>query len=303
MGTSWSLRFDNPAQLPLDAVRAAVEAALGRVIAQMSTWEPDSDISRFARADAGSCHRIAPEFAEVLGCALRWAEASAGAIDPSIGALVGLWGFGAHAVSAPGLPAAHAVAAARSRTGWQRLRFDGASRTIVQPGGMALDLSAVAKGFAVDHASEALRALGLSNFLLEIGGELRAFGHRPGGRHWQVQIEAAPGVRASVGLSDMAIATSGDHWQRRAHGERHWSHTIDPRSGEPAMAGLAAVSVLHPSCMEADALATVLAVLGPLDGAAFADRHRIAALFHARDAGGGMLAQPSAAWAGAADPR
>lgn len=296
MGTTWSLRFDNPRMVALDAVRAGAQAALDRVVAQMSTWEPDSDISRFNRADPGSRHVLAPEFAEVLACALQWAAASGGAIDPSIGPLVALWGFGAHAdptVAEP--PSAAALAQACKQVGWQRLALDTDLRTLVQPGGAELDLSGIAKGFAVDQVAAALRALGLSDFLVEVGGELRAAGRRPGGDPWQVDVEALPGATRRVPLDDMAIATSGDRWHVREHQGRRWSHTLDPRTGEPVRPALASVTVLHRECMQADALATVLTVLGPEDGLAFADRHTLPALFVRRD-GGQARAFTSAHW-------
>jgi FAD:protein FMN transferase len=295
MGTTWSLKFDNPLLIPLDSVRAGAEAALDRVIAQMSTWEPDSDISRFNRAAAGSSHALAPEFAEVLACALQWAAQSDGAIDPTVGPLVALWGFGAHANASPSPPSPADLAAARFRVGWQRLAFDPAASSILQPGGVSLDLSGVAKGFAVDEVAARLQALGLESFLVEVGGELRGVGHRPGGQPWQIQIDAASGVTTRIALGNMAVATSGDRWHLHRHEGRSWSHTLDPRSGEPARHPLAAVTVLHRECMHADALATVLMVLGPDDGFALAQRHGIAALFVCRE-GAGHRTLASDAW-------
>lgn len=278
MGTTWSLRFDNPRMLPLAEVQAAVESALGRVIAQMSHWEPDSDISRFNRAQAGSRHVLPAEFAAVMRCAFQWAAASGGAIDPTVGPLVACWGFGPEA-GEDGLPAEAALAEARRRVGWARLTFDPADGSLLQPGGAALDLSGIAKGFAVDHGIDALRALGIADALLEVGGELRGIGKRPGGQAWQVLVDGDPGGARRVALSDMAIATSGDRWHRRSHEGRHWSHTIDPRTGEPVSHALASVTVLHAECMQADALATVLTVLGPDEGFDFAEQYGIAALF------------------------
>ena len=294
MGTTWSLRFDNPHMVALEAVRGAAQAALDRVVAQMSTWEADSDIRRFNRASAGSRHGLEPEFAKVLGCALRWAAASDGAIDPTVGPLVALWGFGADADpsnDAPPSPAA--IAQALERVRWQRLALDPDTRSALQPGGAALDLSGVAKGFAVDQVAAALQALGLADFLVEVGGELRAAGRRPGGDPWQVLVETLPGHTHRVALDGMAIATSGDRWQVREHQGRRWSHTLDPRSGEPVRHALASVTVLHPECMEADALATVLTVLGPDDGLDFAREHGVAALFVCRtDPGARAFASP-----------
>jgi thiamine biosynthesis lipoprotein len=278
MGTTWSLRFDNPQMRPLAQVRETVEAALARVIAQMSHWEATSDISRFNAAPAGSRHALPEAFAEVMACALRWALASGGAIDPTVGPLVACWGFGPEA-QAHGLPASGALAEVRARVGWQRLAFDETSGSLLQPGGITLDLSGIAKGFAVDHGVEALRGLGLADLLFEVGGELRGVGRRPGGQPWQVQVDSESAATRRVALADMAIATSGDRWHRREHEGRRWSHTIDPRNGEPVAHALASVTVLHAQCMQADALATVLTVLGPDEGLAFAERHDIAALF------------------------
>jgi thiamine biosynthesis lipoprotein len=278
MGTTWSLRFDNPRMLPLERVRETIEAALARVIAQMSHWEPASDIGRFNRASAGSHHVLPREFAEVMACAAHWARASASALDPTVGPLVACWGFGPDA-EASGPPAPEVLAEARARTGWQRLAFDETSGSLLQPGGITLDLSGIAKGFAVDHGAEALRGLGLTDLLFEIGGELRGIGRRPGGQPWQVLIDSESASPQRIALADMAVATSGDRWHRREHGGRHWSHTIDPRSGEPVAHSLANVTVLHAQCMHADALATALTVLGPEEGPAFAERHDVAALF------------------------
>ena len=278
MGTTWSLRFDNPRMLALERVRETVEAALARVIAQMSHWEPASDIGRFNRAAAGSHHVLPREFAEVMRCAAHWARTSAGALDPTVGPLVACWGFGPEA-EASGLPTPEALAEARAHTGWHRLAFDETSGSLQQPGGITLDLSGIAKGFAVDHGLEALRGLGLADLLFEIGGELRGIGRRPGGQPWQVMIDAESASPQRIALADMAVATSGDRWHRRERGGRRWSHTIDPRSGEPVAHSLASVTVLHAQCMHADALATVLTVLGPDEGLAFAERHDVAALF------------------------
>lgn len=293
MGTTWSLRFDNPRMLALAQVRAAVEDALGRVVAQMSHWEPGSDISRFNRAPAGSRRRLPAEFANVLACALDWARASGGALDPTIAPLVACWGFGPQAASAA--PDAHALADAAARVGWQRLCFEPGDASVLQPGGVVLDLSGIAKGFAVDHGVEALRALGLQDLLFEVGGELRGAGRRPGGLPWQVQVDAGTGPALRVPLADMSVATSGDRWHVREDGGRRWSHSIDPRSGQPVGPALAGVTVLHAQCMQADALATVLTVLGPDEGPRFADDHGIAALFSVRGAEG-LAWRASAAW-------
>ena len=150
MGTTWSLRFDNPRMVALDAVRAGAQGALDRVVAQMSTWEPDSDISRFNRSDAGSRQVLEPEFAEVLACALQWAAASDGAIDPSIGPLVALWGFGAQAdASVAGPPSPAELSQARQCVGWQRVVQ--ANTPAVMLPWLSRDLAEIEQVFGADH--------------------------------------------------------------------------------------------------------------------------------------------------------
>lgn len=297
MGTTWSLRVDNPRMLPLDALRHAVQSALDEVVAQMSHWDPDSALGRFNRAPAGSMHTLPGAFNDVLARALHWAEASGGALDPGMGPLVALWGFGPNAVDEDSLPPdAAALAAAHARCGWQRIAHDAAVRTLVQPGGLSLDLSGIAKGYGVDAGVAALQRLGLGDFLLEVGGELRGVGRRPGGLPWQVQVDPGAGPGLRIALADRAVATSGDRWHVREQAGRRWSHTLDPRTGEPVAHALASVTVLHEHCMDADALATVLTVLGIEEGRAFADRHGAAALFARREPDGTLALHPSAAW-------
>lgn len=283
MGTTWSVRLCNPQFAPVAPVRAAIEEALALVVRQMSNWEPESEVSRFNRAPAGSWHALSPEFFAVLQAARHWALASGGAFDVGVGALVDRWGFGPrpdpHADhSAPAaMPLAPELAALRPTDAGLVLRDD--SMLALQPGGLQLDLSGIAKGYAVDLVVDTLRAQGWTDFLVEVGGELRASGTRPGGQPWRVAVaDEAKGPARALPLKDMAVATSGDHWHAFDHGGRRYSHTIDPRTGEPVAHALASVTVLHAECMHADTLATVLTVLGPVEGLAFATQQGVAAL-------------------------
>jgi thiamine biosynthesis lipoprotein len=128
-------------------------------------------------------------------------------------------------------------------------------------------LSAIAKGFAVDRIAEHLERLGIRNYLVEIGGELRARGHNAQGKPWQVAIESPQaGMRAIhrvLSCDGLAMATSGDYRNFFEEHGKQYSHIIDPRLGRPVSHGLASVTVLDPSCARADALATALMVLGP----------------------------------------
>lgn len=289
MGTSWSVKFDNPRLLPMDGVRAAIDAALDRIIAQMSTWENNSDISRYNAAPAGSWHVLAPEFWAVLQSALHWAQASGGAYDPTVGPLVALWGFGAQA-GPRRPPAADTLAQVVARTGWARLEMDAGEQRVLQPGGLALDFSGIAKGFAVDQVAAALQALDLHNALIDIGGELSGRGQRPDGLPWRVALP----LEGTLALKGLAVATSGDAWHAYEHAGRRYSHSLDPRSGEPVQHALSSVTVAHASCMQADALATALLVLGPQDGMALAQAQGLAAHFVLQAANGPtVLASPA----------
>ena len=280
MGTTWSARMALPAGVADAAARQAIQAALDEVVAQMSTWEADADISRYNRAPSG-WQTLPAEFFHVLRHALMLAQDSGGAYDPTVGPLVNAWGFGPHQRAfEPPSPAA--VQAARERCGWQRVPLDEDRRAAWQPGGVYLDLSSIAKGFGVDRAAMALDALGITDYLVEVGGELRARGKRPDGQPWRVAIEvpdASDDHALALPLENCSIATSGDYRRHAGGGDARYAHTIDPRPRPPGRHAGASVTVLHPVCMQADALATVLTVLGDTDGLAYARRHGLAALF------------------------
>lgn len=272
MGTRWRVDLVAPRAFALDPLHAAVQARLDAIVAQMSSWEPDSDLSRFNRAAAGTWHRLQDDFYRVMACALQVAQASDGAFDPAIGRLVAAWGFGAQA-GARQAPGPGALARAREACGWRRLALCQQTRELLQPGGVALDLSAIAKGHGVDAIVELLQARGIDAALVEVGGELRGFGRKPDGTPWRVLVESGHDDDAEpcvVTLDDAAIATSGPYWQHYAAGGRIVSHTIDPRSGLPVADPPAATSVLAPSAMLADAWSTALAVMGLEGGLAFA---------------------------------
>ena len=169
MGTTWSVRFHARTRVDLHALHDAVQARLDRVVAEMSTWEPDSDIRRFNRAEAGTWFVLPEGFATVLAAALDVAARSDGAFDPTISPLVAAWGFGAQA-RARGRPSDGVLAEARERVGWKHLSFDPATARLLQRGGIALDLSAIAKGYGVDGVVALLRQRGIDGALVEVGG-------------------------------------------------------------------------------------------------------------------------------------
>lgn len=297
MGTTWSVRASAPWGLSPRVLQQALQAPLDRVVAEMSHWDSSSALSRFNAAPTG-WHPLPLALLHVLDYALRLARDTQGACDPTLGEWVNLWGFGPRrGISEP--PSAARLADAGQRCGWRRLALDRSRGLGWQPGGLQLDLSAIAKGYGVDCAAWALDALGLRHYLVEVGGELRARGLRPDGLPWRVAIEVpdASGDHAlSIALQGQSIATSGDYRRYATHGARRYGHTLDPRSGLPLDNDLASVTVVHPDgCMQADALATALNVMGHEAGLAYARQHRLAALFIVRSAHG-LRCSPSPAF-------
>ncbi|WP_255370210.1 FAD:protein FMN transferase [Roseateles sp. YR242] len=307
MGTTWSVAVIGPAGLRLSPIETAIMRVCEDVIAEMSQWTPDSLLSRFNAAPAGSSHALPEGFARVLAAALQIAETSGGAYDPSAGELVSMWGFGPSGPSArwprhddAGFRPPSEADCAQAHCGWHTLVWHASEQRLIQPGGLTLDLSAIAKGDAVDRVSALLTSLGLPNHLVEIGGELRGAGLKPEGQPWWVDLEppaeACGLAPMRVALHGLAIATSGDYrkFYLDAQGQRR-SHTVDPRDRRPVAHGLASVTVIHDSAMWADGWSTALMVLGPAEGLALAERLGLAALLVTRRSGGGFDEQLSSA--------
>ncbi len=301
MGTRWSVVLDATGRARADVERArmAIEEQFTAVDQRMSTWDPDSELSRFNRHASVEPFPLSAETLEVLAIAQQVSEDSGGAFDVTVSPLVAAWGFGPGARAPGQAPEPAELAALRALVGYRLLELspaEGAARKL-HPG-ISCDLSAVAKGWAVDRAAEALAGLGFTDFLLELGGEVRVRGERPGGSAWRVAIERpdpdARAVQASIVLRDAALATSGDYRSFYERDGERLSHLLDPRSGEPVRHGLASVSVVHSEAALADAWATALAVLGPVEGFARAEAEGLGAYFIERTAAGGFAVRATA---------
>ena len=286
MGTSYMLSLG--CGLDLESAREASEAAFARVDHSMSGYRPDSELMTFNRSGIGQWQTISQDFAAVVRSALELGVLSEGAFDPTLGALVELWGFGA-AEGSGSLPEASEIRRLLEQTGLPQLELDPRTSAIRRLADFSLDLSAIAKGYAVDLAAAALEASACQDFLVEVGGEVGVRGVRPDGSPWTIGVES-PSARQlmthRLTLRDEAIATSGDYRNfLRIEGELY-SHTIDPQTGLPVSHDLASVSVIADTAMRADALATALNVMGPEDGLAFALRLDLEALFIIRTENG-----------------
>jgi thiamine biosynthesis lipoprotein len=292
MGTTWTAQLV-VAPARADELRATIEDELDAVIAQMSTWEPASDLSRFNRAPAGSWQTLPAELFDVLDYALTLAHDTGGAYDPTVGPLVDLWGFGSGAAARSEPPSASEISDARARVGFRRIELDRAAHRAKQPGGVTVDVSSLGPGHAIDRIAARLKQAGIEAFLIELGGEMRAEGRKPDGSDWRIAVEPAnadehgePQYDLVIALRDESAGSSGDYRVGFEHAGRRYSHTIDPRSGEPVQHALAGVTVIADTTMQADAQAAALMVLGPDEGMIFAERRQIAAVFTLRGAQG-----------------
>jgi FAD:protein FMN transferase len=285
MGTSW--RVDSYAQQPL--AESVVQFQLDSVEAQMSHWREDSDLSQFGAAAAGEWVALPPEFFYVLDSALQVCAKTEGAFDPTIAPAVNAWGFGPRGRRDATLLPVEDASGANAAAG---IQLDSRNRRALQPGGVSLDLSAIAKGFGVDRVANMLDACGITSYLVEVGGELRARGLKDDAQPWWIALEHPPDMpfpEVRVALANLSIATSGDYRKYFEHGGVRYSHTIDPSTGNPIRHAVASVSVLHEECMLADAYSTALTVMGPDKGIALADKLGLAALYVLRPQGPGSF--------------
>lgn len=299
MGTSWQVRLSGCDASRLSALSNDVAVILETIEGQMSHFRKSSPLCRFAELRAGEKMALPAEFAYVMRAALEIARASGGAFDPALGADIHAWGFGAGGTYSD--PDFHAPLFRHRSTpeAWKRLVLDDEDN-LTQPGGIALNLSAIAKGFAVDAVSGFLVRLGFEHHLVEVGGELRGAGMKPDGQPWWVALElpsedcTLPATR--VALHGLSVATSGSYRKAFHSADRSYQHTLDPVTGAPVIHRLASVTVVHEQCMMADAWATAIMVLGPVDGLRLAQRHALAALLQWPDASGDWHEISSRAW-------
>lgn len=294
MGTTYSVALVAPT-LPVEkqALRQALEALLEQTDREMSTYREDSELMQLNQAAGGGWRPVSQPLLRVLQAAQETSRLSAGAFDITIGPLVNLWGFGP-AEKRAAAPTEREIDAALERVGYQKLQLDAQAGAVKKAPGLFIDLSAIAKGYGVDRIARYLQGLGLDDYLVEIGGEIRARGVNGDKVPWRVGIEKPlPGRRAVhrlIELRDTAMATSGDYRNFFEQDGVRYSHAIDPRTGRPTTGRLLSVTVLHPTAMGADAWATALLIAGPEQGFALAEKHGLAAYFLI-DATGGAAAQ------------
>lgn len=286
MGSRWTVRLecdDAQAAALTDVCAQSVET----VEQQMSNWRAGSDLNRLNAAPLGEWVNLPAHLMTVLDMAGQIGRASDGVFDVGVGDLVQAWGFGpAQGVADPKAIGALMGKAIRS---FDALELDMAAGRVRKTAAMSLDLSGIAKGYGVDVLAAVLADHGVTHCLCGLDGELVARGLRPDGQPWAVALEQPDPTRRAgrsmVELTDRAIATSGSYRHFVTLGNPRVSHTMNPRTGGPAVGALVSVSVLHDSCMKADAWATVLMVLGDQAGPEFAKAQGLQAIFLAEVGG------------------
>jgi len=305
MGSAWTVKLVGPLPASAEVLRAGAQARFDAVNLALSTYRADSALSRFNADDSGEWVNIDAELGEVLAYALSLAEASGSAYDVTVGPLVNLWGFGPDPATNK-VPAAAAIEAARAHVGWRGVEVDLASHRARKRPGMRVDLSSLGKGRGVDRVAEYLDGRGVTNYLIDLSGKLRARGRNVRGTSWQVAVERpaadvssiAPAIEpAIVSLQDESVATAGDYRRFFESGGHRYSHIIDPRTGFPVTHDTVSATAMAAGCMQADALATVMMVMPPAEALALADRMGVRALLigHAETK---YRVQRSASWRG-----
>lgn len=287
MGTTFNIEVVAPPDIvQKDFLESQVSLVLARIEKSMSTYDPESELSRFNAQSGSDWFAVSAELCDVVAAAQGLAVLTGGAFDVTVGPLVNLWGFGPDfTVTEP--PSAERVAEVMQWTGSRHLQTDCSQPALAKAmPALYVDLSAYAKGYGVDRVAAMLDDFGLSNYFVEIGGEIRVSGTNAKDRPWSIAIEApnrgSRSVSRIIELCNTAVATSGDYRNYLEHDGRYYSHIIDPRSGQPVSNGVAAITVVADSTALADALATGLMVLGPDEGLLLAEQQDVAVLFQLR---------------------
>ncbi|GLQ30307.1 FAD:protein FMN transferase [Litoribrevibacter albus] len=276
MGTTYSVVYVTDGQVEEGVIHARIDQAINLVNDQMSTYKTDSNLSIFNQKPAGACYKFPPDTYKVLEMAMEISETTNGAFDVTIGPLVNLWGFGPD-YSDHTKPSDESIQELKStKVGFHNVILKGDNLACKEKD-VYVDLSAIAKGYAVDLVAENLDKLGITSYLVEIGGELKAKGIKPNKELWHIaienpQAEMGRSVHKVLELKDSGIATSGDYRNYYEVDGKRFSHTIDPKSGYPIEHNLASISVLHDSVAYADAMATAMNVMGPDKAMALAEK-------------------------------
>ena len=289
MGSTYTIKYVFNASTPAaDAVGVEVQSILDEVDRQMSTYRLDSDIARFNQSPANSCMQMPQPVLDLAQYGYELSRSSDGAFDLTLAPLLNLWGFGPQA-RAKHVPSAADIAKAKEQIGYQHVRVVGDQ--LCKDADVQVEFNSIAAGYTVDRISERFAQLNIDSYMIEVTGELIAKGHKPDGSPWRIALEQPLGdgqrvIQRVLEIDGYGVNTSGDYRNYFEENGVRFSHTIDPQVGAPISHRLASVTVVDPSALHADGLGTVLLVLGPERGLAFAEERKIAAFFVMRDSEG-----------------
>ena len=276
MGTTYHVKAVVSTFYDEDDLQVKIEKRLEEINRSMSTYRADSEISRFnAQGEIGTPFPISNDFLSVMQVARRIFTLSEGAWDATVKPLVDLWGFGKS--TGARVPSADEITQALSKVGFESIQISDPRSLVKHRVGITLDLASIAKGFGVDQIALVLREDEVTDFLVEIGGEVVASGVRLDGENWKVGINrpqptaAFNAVYKVLKLHNRALATSGDYRNFFEVDGVRYSHVIDPRTGYPVSNGVVSVSIIADTCTLADGLATAVMVMGPQQGLAVID--------------------------------
>ncbi|MBL4834996.1 MAG: FAD:protein FMN transferase [Pseudomonas sp.] len=294
MGSTYSVKWVPTDGSPTpESLQASIEGELDEFDAQVSTWREDSDLSRFNALPAGTCQTMPRPVLDMVNLAQTLSTASEGQFDITVSPLLDVWGFhrgdGVQVV-----PDQSSIDKALQKVGQQSLWIE--DDKLCKERAVEVDLSSLAAGYMVDRVAERLVSLGITDYMIEMTGELKAAGVKPGGMPWRIAIEEPRDdermASLIVELDGYAISTSGDYRNYFEYDGKRYSHTVDPLTGWPVMHGLTAVTVMDPSTLMADGLSTLLLVLGPEKGWQYAQDNNVAALFVLRE-GAEFVSRPT----------
>ena len=299
MGTTWSAKIASPPpSLDRSAVTKRIAERLEELEQRFSTYRADSELSRFNATTGSEWISVSPELARLAVEACAISALTEGAFDVTVDPLVRLWGFGP-AGRRNALPTAAEISAARERMGWRLLEARLEPPALRRAhAGVTADFSSLAKGFASDELGALLLSLGVRDYFVQVGGDVKTGGRGSDGGPWRAGIETptpdAPTIACVVPLSGEALSTAGDYRNFFIEGGRRYGHIIDPRTGWPVAGELASVAVVHAtSCARSSALATAIFVMGADAGFRFAERERFACVFFVRQPDGGIAQRPT----------
>jgi FAD:protein FMN transferase len=280
MGTIYNIKYVPTQAQDSEILQTKIDAVLLEVNQLMSTYMEDSELSRFNQWTCTVPFGLSTETLFVMREAKRLGDLSGGLLDVTVGPLVNLWGFGPQARPEKA-PSEEVIAKIRAHTGLDKLILNENSASKSDPD-LYVDLSTIAKGYGVDRVAQLLEEQHISNYLVEIGGEMRLSGHKASGAEWRVAIEKPVSqeraVERIIGVGNNGIATSGDYRNYFEEKGTRYSHLIDPITGAPITHNLVSVTVVTASCMTADGLATALSIMGKDKALTLATEQQLAVL-------------------------